>query len=372
VNCGDVPLPASVYGLGSSCEIRNRAFLAGLWLKAVPAAADTRKQPAMRMLSRRTLLALTLPALAAKWAHAQQPDAYPTRPVTFVVPFAPGGGTDVLAHLLGEKLQQQLGQPFAVQNRPGEGTVIATNFVAKSPPDGYTIMMAVSTLAIDVTLYKKLPYDPAKDLALVALVASVPFILVVNPSLPVYSVDDLIALAKQKQLSFGSGGIGAFHHLAGALFASLTGIKLTHVPYRGTAPALNDLVAGYVQLMFTDYGPAQAMINAGKLRPLAVTTTTRLAALPDVPPLAEAGVPGFDLAAWQGVIAPEKTPSNVIRTLNTQLNAAVAMPDVRGRLNELGMIPLGKGTPEELASFLQAEIVRWSKIVETAGLAKSE
>jgi tripartite-type tricarboxylate transporter receptor subunit TctC len=375
VNCGDVPLPASVYSLGSSREIRNRAFLAGLWflwLKAVPAAADKRKQPAMKMLSRRTLLALTLPALAAKLARAQQPDVYPTHPVTFVVPFAPGGGTDALAHLFGEKLQQQLGQPFTVQNRPGEGTVIATNFVAKSPPDGYTIMMAVSTLAIDATLYKKLPYDPAKDLALVALVASVPFILVVNPSLPVYSVDDLIALAKQKPLSFGSGGIGAFHHLAGALFASLTGIKLTHVPYRGTAPALNDLVAGYVQLMFTDYGPAQAMINAGKLRPLAVTTTTRLAALPDVPPLAEAGVPGFDLAAWQGVIAPAKTPSPILLKLNTQLNAAVATPDVRGRLNDLGMIPIGKGTPEELASFLRAEIVRWSKIVETAGLAKSE
>lgn len=328
----------------------------------------------MRMLSRRALLAfaMVLSAQAARKARAQEGDDYPVHPVTFVVPFAPGGGTDILAHLLGAKLQEKLGQPFVVQNRAGEGTVIATNFVAKSPPDGYTIMMGVSTLAIDATLYRKLPYDPAKDLALIALIASVPFVLVVDPALPVQNVDDLIALAKQRPLSFGSGGIGAFHHLAGALFASMTGIKLTHVPYRGTVPALNDLIAGYIQLMFTDYGPAQPLITAGKLRPLAVTTTTRLAALPDVPPLAEAGVPGFDLAAWQGVIAPRRTPNAIVAKLNAQLNATVAMPDVHARLKDLGMNPIGKGDPDELASFLQAEIVRWGKIVETAGIAKSE
>jgi tripartite-type tricarboxylate transporter receptor subunit TctC len=326
----------------------------------------------MNRLSRRTLLTVTLPALAAGTARGQQSDDYPTHPVTFLVPFARGGSTDTLARLLGDKLQEQLGQPFMVQNRPGEGTVIATNFVAKSPPDGYTIMMAVSTLAIDVTLYKKLPYDPAKDLALVALIAWVPFVLVVNPSLPVYSVSDLIKLAKQKPLGFGSGGVGAFHHLAGELFASMTGIKLTHVPYRGTVPALNDLVGGYIQLMFSDLGPALPLITAGKLRPLAVTTTTRVSALPDVPPLAEAGVPGFDLAAWQGVIAPEQTPSYIVAKLNKQLNAIVAMPDVRGRLTDLGMKPIGKGNPDSLASFLQDEIVRWGKIVETAGIAKSE
>jgi tripartite-type tricarboxylate transporter receptor subunit TctC len=326
----------------------------------------------MNMLSRRRLLAVALPAAAASMARAQEYPDYPTRQVTFVVPFAPGGGTDALAHLLGGKLQQQLGQPFVVQNRPGEGTVIATNFLAKSPPDGYTIMMGVSTLAIDATLYRKLPYDPAKDFALVALVATVPFVLVVDPALPVYNVDDLINLAKKRPLSFGSGGVGAFHHLAGQLFASMTGIKLTHVPYHGTLPALNDLVAGYIQLMFTDYGPAQPLITAGKLRPLAVTTTQRLAALPNVPPLAEAGVPGFDVSAWQGVIAPAKTPSITVATLNSQLNAAVAMPDVRGRINDLGMKPIGKGDPKDLAAFLQAEIVRWGKIVETAGIAKSE
>jgi tripartite-type tricarboxylate transporter receptor subunit TctC len=326
-------------------------------------------------ISRRTLLALTLPALPAlrgTMTHAQGTGDYPTHPVTFIVPFVPGGSTDILARLLSGKLQQAFRQPFVVQNRPGEGTVIATNLVAKSPPDGYTIMMGVSTLAIDVTLYKKLPYDPAKDLALVALIASVPFVLVVNPSLPVRSVDDLIALAKKRPLSFGSGGIGTFHHLAGELFGHMTGIKLTHVPYHGTVPALNDLVAGYIQFMFSDYAPAQPLINAGKLRPLAVTTTTRLAALPDVPPLAEAGVPGFDLAAWQGVFVSAKTPPTISAALNNRLNAIVATAEVGGRIKDLGMNPIGKGNPDELASFLQAEIIRWAKIVEMAGIAKSQ
>src|SRR5580692_12713911 len=208
------------------------------------------------MLSRRTLLAVTLPALAAGAARAEDAEDYPSRQVTFIVPFAPAGGTDILARMLGQKLEQRLNKSFVVENRPGAGTVIATNFVVNSPPDGYTIAMTVSSLAIDVTLYKKLPYDPVKDVALVALIASVPFVLVVSPALPVNSVDDLIKLAKQRPLSYGSGGIGAFHHLCGALFASMAGIKLTHVPYRGTAPALNDLLGGYVQMMFSDLGPA--------------------------------------------------------------------------------------------------------------------
>jgi tripartite-type tricarboxylate transporter receptor subunit TctC len=326
----------------------------------------------MKMLSRRTLLAAALPAMAARLAYAQDPEEYPTRAVAFIVPFARGGGTDSLARVFSDKLQEQFNQPFAVQNRPGEGTVIATNFVAKSPPDGYTIMMAVSSLAIDATLYKKLPYDPAKDLALLAVVATVPFVLVVSPSLPVNSVDDLIALAQQRPLSYGSGGVGAFHHLAAAVFANMAGIKMTHVPYHGTLPALNDLVAGYIQLMFTDLGPALPLISAGKLRPIAVTTTARLAALPNVPPLAQAGVPGFDLAAWQGIIAPAKTPSDIIAKLNAKLNGLMATADVRGRIRDLGMNPVARKSPEELARFLQDEIVRWGKIVEASGLAKSE
>jgi tripartite-type tricarboxylate transporter receptor subunit TctC len=326
----------------------------------------------MTMLSRRTLLAITLPAIAAGSARAEDAEDYPSHQVSFIVPFAPAGGTDVLARLLGQKLEQRLSKSFVVENRPGAGTVIATNFVAHSPPDGYTIAMTVSSLAIDVTLYKKLPYDAAKDLAMVALIASVPFVLVVSPSLPVYSVGDLIKLAKQRPLSYGSGGIGAFHHLCGALFCNMAGVKMTHVPYRGTAPALNDLLGGYIQIMFSDLGPALPLINAGKLRALAVTTAHRFTSLPDIPPLADAGVPGFDAAAWQGVIAPAGTPKDILNKLNAEINGIVALGDVRSRMTDLGMIPIGKGSPDELQHFLESEIGRWAKIVEAAGLAGTE
>ena len=335
-------------------------------------------------LSRRTLLTVALPGMAATVAHAQTgakdtaqnpaagPEDYPDRPVTFVVPFAPAGGTDVLARLLAQKLEQGFGQPFVVENRPGAGTVIATNFVAKSAPDGYTIMMSVSSLAIDATLYKSLPYDPGQDLALVSLIAWVPFVLVVDPSLPVNSVEDLIKLAKQRPLSYGSGGIGAFHHLAAALFASMAGIKMTHVPYRGTAPALTDLMGGYIQLVFSDLGPALPLIKGGKLRPLAVTSKQRVTALPNVPPLDQAGVPGYDASAWQGVIAPAQTPQPILDKLNTKLNSFVAMDDVRARMADLGMSPAGKGDAAEMQQFLRSEIVRWRGIVEMAGIAGSE
>jgi tripartite-type tricarboxylate transporter receptor subunit TctC len=324
-------------------------------------------------LSRRALLAAGLPAIAIGAARAQiGGENYPERQVTFIVPFAPAGGTDILTRLLAQKLEARFGKPFVVENRPGAGTILATSYLAKSPPDGYTIMMAVSSLAADVTLYKSLPYDPGKDFALVALIARVPFVLVVNPSLPINNVEDLIKLAKQRTLGYGSGGVGAFHHLAAALFSSMTGIKMIHVPYRGTAPALNDLMAGYIQMMFADYGPAAAFISSGKLRALAVTTKKPFAMLPEVPPLADAGVPGFDAAAWQGVIAPSQTPPAIVAKLNGELNAAVAMTDVRARMRDIGMLPVGTGSPEELAQFFQSEIVRWGKVVQDAGIARSE
>jgi len=325
----------------------------------------------MFLLSRRTLLTIALPAMAASVARAEDAEDYPSHPVSFIVPFAPGGGTDVLARVLGQKLEARLGKSFVVENRPGSGTVIATNFIAKSPPDGYTIMMSVSSLAIDATLYKKLPYDPAKDLALVALVATVPFVLVVNTSSPVQTVDDLIKLAKTRPLNYGSGGIGTFHHLAAALFTSMAGIKATHVPYHGTAPALTDLMGGYIQFMFSDLGPALPLITAGKLRALAVTTKQQFPSLPDVPPLADA-VPGFDLAAWQGVIAPSGTPQPILVKLNDAINMIVGMEDVHSRLKDLGMSPVGKGSPAELQLFLGSEITRWAKVVDAAGIAGSE
>jgi tripartite-type tricarboxylate transporter receptor subunit TctC len=326
----------------------------------------------MALLSRRTLLAIALPAMTAGMARAEDADDYPNRPVSFIVPFTPGGGTDILARLLGQKLEARFGKPFVIENRPGSGTVVATNFIAKSAPDGHTIMMTVSSLAINATLYNKLPYDPANDVAMVALIATVPFVLVVAPSLQVQSVEELIKLAKTRPLSYGSGGIGAFHHLAGALFSTMAGIKATHVPYHGTAPALTDLLGGYIQFMFSDLGPALPLINAGKLRALAVTTKTRFAALPDVPPLAEAGVPDFDAAAWQGVIAPAGTPQDILIKLNDALNDITATDDVRARMKDLGMTPVGKGSPAELQKFLESEISRWGKVVEAAGVAGTE
>jgi tripartite-type tricarboxylate transporter receptor subunit TctC len=209
------------------------------------------------------------------WSQASTAD-YPTHQVNLVVPFAPGGGTDILGRLIGQKLSDRFGKPFVVENRPGAGTVTAAVQVAKSPPDGYTIMMATSgTMAMNTTLYKKLPYDPGKDLVLVALVCNVPFVLVVNPALPVNSVADLVKLAKAQPLSYGSGGAGAFHHLMGELFKTTLDIPMTHVPYKGTLPALNDVIAGHIQLMFSDLAPAYPLIQAGKVRALGVTTAQR-------------------------------------------------------------------------------------------------
>jgi tripartite-type tricarboxylate transporter receptor subunit TctC len=306
------------------------------------------------------------------WSEGSAAD-YPNRQVNFIVPFAPGGGTDILGRLIGQKLSDRFGKPFVVENRPGAGTVTAAVQVAKSTPDGYTIMMATSgTLAMNTTLYRKLPYEPGKDLLLVAVICNVPFVLVVNPALPVNSVADLVKLAKERPLSYGSGGAGAFHHLMGELFKTTLGIPMTHVPYKGTLPALNDVIAGHIQLMFSDLSPAYPLIQAGKVRALGVTTARRPAAAPDIPPLAEVGVPGFDWAAWQSVAAPGGTPNEIIAKLNGAVNAAIAEPEVEKQLVGLQFIPVGKGSPEELDRFVKSETVRWAKVLQQAGVAGSE
>jgi tripartite-type tricarboxylate transporter receptor subunit TctC len=306
------------------------------------------------------------------WSEGSAAD-YPNRQVNFIVPFAPGGGTDILGRLIGQKLSDRFGKPFVVENRPGAGTVTAAVQVAKSTPDGYTIMMATSgTLAMNTTLYRKLPYEPGKDLLLVAVICNVPFVLVVNPALPVNSVADLVKLAKERPLSYGSGGAGAFHHLMGELFKTTLGIPMTHVPYKGTLPALNDVIAGHIQLMFSDLSPAYPLIQAGKVRALGVTTARRTAAAPDIPPLAEVGVPGFDWAAWQSVAAPGGTPNEIIAKLNGAVNAAIAEPEVEKQLVGLQFIPVGKGSPEELDHFVKSETVRWAKVLQQAGVAGSE
>ncbi len=340
-------------------------------------ASYTGPKPTAMNLSRRALLTAALPALAITAARAQSAgqdaETYPDHQVTFIVPFAPGGSTDTLARLLAERLQQRLGKPFVVENRPGAGTVLATNFVAKSPADGYTIMMAVSSLAIDATLYKSLPYDPGKDLALAALVATVPFVLVVNPSLQVYDVADLIKLAKERPLSYGSGGIGAFHHLAAALFSSMAGIKMQHVPYRGTAPALNDLMGGYIQLMFSRHErrlAADQCRKSPRARGDHQATGRGAAGRAAARRSRRAGLRRRRLARRDR--AGSDAAELVLAKLNSEINAIVTADDIRARLKGLGLIPVGTGSVPELQKFLQSEIVRWGKVVTDAGIAGTE
>jgi tripartite-type tricarboxylate transporter receptor subunit TctC len=334
----------------------------------------------MKILSRAMLLALViLPALAmlaapVDRAAAQAPD-YPARPVTFIVPFAPGGVTSLFARLLGQKLEQRLGKPFVVENRPGGGGVTAATAVAQATPDGYTIMMASSTiLAINVTVRKNLAYDPRKDLTPIALLARVPFVLVVNPSLPVHSVADLVKLAKEKSdgIAFGTPGPGTFHHLNAEMFKGIFGLRLVHVPYKGSAPALNDLVGGHIQMMFCDVPPALPLIQSGKIRALGVTTAQRVPALPDLGPLAEVGIPGYDTASWHTVTTTANVPKSIVDKLAANIREIMNDPAVTDLLARDGALPQQSPSPEGMKRFVESEIVRWGRIVEQAGLAGSE
>ena len=325
----------------------------------------------MDWLRRGALIALSL-AMVAFGAQAQD---YPLRPITFVVPFTPGAATDFLARLLGKELEERLGKPVVVENRPGAGTNIGSNSVAKAAPDGYTLLMATSTpMAINVTLHKSLPFDPTTDFVPLAMVAQSPFVLIVKPSLPVKSVTELIALAKEKpgQLSYGSGGPGAPHHLFAELFASMTGTKMTHVTYRGSVPALNDVVAGHIDFMFCDFASALGMLQGDKVRPLGVTTAARIPAFPNIPPINEAGVPGYDVAAWFMVTTTGKTPQPVVDKLYGELKSILAKPETKEQLLKLSLLPMdGKPVPE-MQAFVKSEIVRWGKVVEAAGIAGSQ
>src|SRR5690242_10672129 len=283
------------------------------------------------------LAAAILSALLAAAPAARAQD-FPAKPVTIIVPYTPGGSTEILARLVGQKLEERLGKPVIVENRPGAGTVIGSTQVAKAAPDGYTLLMATPTpMAINVTLHKQLPYDPATDLTPLVMVAGAPFVLVVNNDLPVKSVKELIEYAKANpgKLSYGSGGPGSPHHLYAELLASMTGIKMTHVPYKGTLPALNDVVAGHIPLMFSDIPPLMGLAATGKVRPLAVSTLSRVKAFPDVPPLNEVGVPGFDVSGWFTIVAPSKTPQPVIDRLHKELVAVMALPDMKAQIDKL-------------------------------------
>jgi len=300
---------------------------------------------------------------------------YPVRFVTMVSPYAAGGGADLLARVVAQKLTDRLGKSFVVENRLGAGGVIAAASVARAAPDGYTLFMGTSTqLAIQVTLHKTLPYDPAADFVPVALIASVPFVLMVNPSLPVRSVADLIRLAKERpgELSYGSSGVGGPPHLYMEMLQTMTGVRMTHVPYKGTAQAIVDVVAGHIPIIFSDIAPAVALLKEGRLRALGISSGTRFETLPDVPPLAEAGVPGFDAVAWTMLVAPAKTPKEIVDKLAAEVKSIVAAPDVRKLFIDTGNIPLSSPAPTALQAYLKSEIVRWGKVVEQAGIAGSE
>ncbi len=329
----------------------------------------------MSILARRSFLAALTPLLAAICTGAQGAEAYPSRPVAVVVPYAAGGGLDLIARLLAQKLSERTGQSFFVENRLGAGGVIAAADVAKATPDGYTIFAASSTqLAIQVTLHKKLPYDPATDFVPIALVASVPFVLIVNPSLPVQTAGDLIKLAKERpgQLSFGSSGIGGPPHLYMELLQTMTGTKMNHIPYKGTSQAIVDVVAGRVPILMSDVAPAAPLIEAGKVRALGVSSTTRVAILPNVPPIAENGVPGFDAVAWVMLVAPAAAPRAIVDKLHADLKAIVAAPDTQQKLVAFGVIPIDTPPVPTLQAFVKSEIIRWGKVVEHAGLAGSQ
>jgi tripartite-type tricarboxylate transporter receptor subunit TctC len=323
-------------------------------------------------LARRSLAALVTVCVAWTCAGAQ---SYPTRPVTIVVPFAPGGGTEFLARLLGQRLEQRLGKPFVIENRPGGGGVTGAVSVARALADGHTLLMAPApVMAINASLHKKLPYDPAADFVPLALVVASPYVLVVTPSLPVQSVPELVKLARDKpgQLAFASAGPGTPHHLFPQLFKSMTGIEMTHVPYRGSLPALTDVAAGHVQLMFSDIPPALALINEGKVRALGVSTKERVAALPHVAPIAEQGVPGFDAASWQMLVAPAATPADVVERLHSEIKAFMTQPEIKEHVYQMGLLPIDTPSIASLQIFVQTEIARWSKVVEQAGIAGSQ
>jgi tripartite-type tricarboxylate transporter receptor subunit TctC len=327
------------------------------------------------MITRRHLpLTLTALALLAAVIPTPRAEDYPSKPITFVIPFPPGGGIDVILRAMGPRMTERLGKPIIIENRSGGAGTIGAASVAKAAPDGYMLLAAPSLFASNVRLFKSLPFDAVKDFEPVSLVLHTPYVLVVNPALPVHSVAELIALAKQKpgELVYASTGPGSSLHLSAELFQSMTGTKLTGVQYRGAPPALSDVIAGHVPLMFVDTGTALQQIAEGKVRALGVSSLTRVPAAPDIPTLSEAGLPGFDSVGWLLMAAPAGTPKPIIDKLHAELKLAAALPDIHKQMIDLGTIPVDSPPPAALKDFLAAEIARWGSIVEKAGVAGSQ
>ena len=305
--------------------------------------------------------------LAPLFAHAQA--GYPARPVRIIVPVAAGGGADFTARLIAQKLSEAWGQPVVVDNRPGAAGNLGVEIAAKAPADGYTLVLPITSFPVNASLYAKLPFDTVKDFAPVALAGYFPLLLVVNPGVAATSVRDLIALAKAKpgQLNYANSGSGTTAHLAAELFKRMAGVDIVNIAYKGGGPAVIDLVAGNVQIYFSTIPAALPQVKAGRLRALAVTSTKRVAALSDLPTVAEAGLPGFEVVGWVAFFAPAGTPKPIVATLNGHIVRILAMPDTQERLSGHGMIP-GGGTPEDLGAFLKNEIAKWAKLVKEAGI----
>jgi tripartite-type tricarboxylate transporter receptor subunit TctC len=324
------------------------------------------------LINRRGLLRIAGAAglAAGLSSHARAQDAWPTRPITYVVPFTPGGSTDVIGRLISQKLAEALGQPVVVDNKPGAAGAVGASYVAKAKPDGYTLFGGtISTHAINASLYKNLPYDPVKDFEPISLVAFLPNVLIVDPNLGVNSVAELIALLKKDpaRRTFASSGAGTSTHLAGELMGDLLGIKLTHIPYKGTPPAMLDVSSGQVTFMFDQMTAALPLVQSGKLKPLAVTTARRMALAPQLPTMVEAGVPGFEMASWQAVYAPKNLPKPIAQRLSTEITKILQTPDVKDKLtNQLGMEVVA-GSPAQLAALMQKEIPRWGELVRKSG-----
>ena len=312
-----------------------------------------------------TLLALLL--LSAIPEAAAQ--AYPGRPVRVVVPFPPGGGTDIISRTVAQKLSEAWGQPVVVDNRSGANGLIGTELAARAKPDGYTLLVVIATHAINPSLYRKLPYDTAKDFAPVTLMAQYPYILTIHPALPARTVKELIALAKVRpgQLSYASSGEGSGPHLGFELFKSAAKIDVVHVPYKGAGPANIDLISGQVQLMFNNFLAAMPQIKAGRLRVLAVSSAERSKVMPEVPTLAQSGLPGFEVISWYALLAPAETPTAIIAKVQADTAAALRSPAVSSRLSGEGAEPVGS-TPEQLGKFIAIETRKWAKVVKAAGI----
>ncbi|HEX3171766.1 MAG TPA: tripartite tricarboxylate transporter substrate binding protein [Burkholderiales bacterium] len=299
-------------------------------------------------------------------AQAQQ---YPAKPIRLIVPFVAGGSADVLSRVLAQRLNQQYGQQVVVENRPGSGGHVGAEAAARAAPDGYTIVFGTIGIHAAYTIYSKLNYDPSRDLQPVSMYADVPNILVVHPSVPVKNVKEFIALAKSNpgRLNFGTAGSGSSTHMAGEWFKLYTGVNLTHVPYKGSAQAMQDLLGGQIELMFENLPTAIAQVRAGKIRSLGMTSRERSPSMPEVPTLAETGVPGFEATAWFTIAAPAKVPADIIRKLNADMNAFLKAPEMQQRWIDMGVVPLG-GSPADAEKFFVVEREKWGKVIKAAGI----